>query len=832
MALWASTFMIGGCLPHIFGEKLPCRTDSNCPEGEVCAGNERGGQAGLCIGRRFCVSDDDCTDLDVDGKGVCVEKGEHSESISEGICRIEVEDENGGNGGDDAGPAPDGGPDEDAGPAPDAGPADAGPPPDAGPSPDAGPDADAGNATDAGIADGGAPFLGDGGDAGSESDGGLGDGGLINVDGGMDSGFDAGPTYNSLGGTISGLVGSVELSTGAVVQLPVTADGGIFSDGGGVDGGGVDGGGVDGGGVDGGDIDGGEPGDSGSPQTAPGTEEKAFTSNGVFAFDVPIPSDTAYNVTVVSHPPGQFCSVQNGSGVMQDDDITNVMVICENVYDITVTAVSYDGTGLTVGDFSTGITGDVMGGEATVALPDGAAYDIRVVNQPASGVANLCEVENGTGVINGTTVTNAWVYCYRTFTVNSTTDNNDLFTDGVCEDNLGQCSFRAALEEANAGSLITRILLPSGDIQATAAGDVESHTNNDGDFDFHDIINSPSEVPDIIVEGQGPQAGANGSTLDGNNNVRVAWINADAHVVMRDLRIANGECGGSDGGGAALVDFNGELVLENVMVTGTTPTSAPGGVLKVQGDGIDAGKLTLRKSRVAYNNAGGDAHWGGAIFNGRAGQVWIEDSSLDHNQSQDQGGAIYNTGDMIIVNSTIAHNVTGTAGAEGGGAIYTGGVTQSSLTLLNTTVAFNDDQGSTQRTGGIFIATGTFTLENTLIAKNTIGGVTESDWACGGGEILVSQGGNLVGKRNNCTSFLIGSDQSGSTIEGTLDPLLLAPIITAEVGYTFDLEPGSPAIDAALLANCPSTDQLGNPRPVDGDVSGGAECDVGAMEKQ
>src|SRR5207302_4298141 len=41
---------------------------------------------------------------------------------------------------------------------------------------------------------------------------------------------------------------------------------------------------------------------------------------------------------------------------------------------------------------------------------------------------------------------------------------------------------------------------------------------------------------------------------------------------------------------------------------------------------------------------------------------------------------------------------------------------------------------------------------------------------------------------------------------------------------TIALQPGSPAVDAAVLANCPATDQRGVSRPQ------GAGCDIGAFE--
>ncbi len=47
---------------------------------------------------------------------------------------------------------------------------------------------------------------------------------------------------------------------------------------------------------------------------------------------------------------------------------------------------------------------------------------------------------------------------------------------------------------------------------------------------------------------------------------------------------------------------------------------------------------------------------------------------------------------------------------------------------------------------------------------------------------------------------------------------------------TFNLLPGSPAIDAGDNSMCPATDQRGVARPIDGNKDGVATCDIGAVE--
>jgi hypothetical protein len=41
---------------------------------------------------------------------------------------------------------------------------------------------------------------------------------------------------------------------------------------------------------------------------------------------------------------------------------------------------------------------------------------------------------------------------------------------------------------------------------------------------------------------------------------------------------------------------------------------------------------------------------------------------------------------------------------------------------------------------------------------------------------------------------------------------------------------GSPVVDAGTNTDCAGQDQLGVPRPQDGDLDGDAVCDIGAIE--
>jgi len=61
-----------------------------------------------------------------------------------------------------------------------------------------------------------------------------------------------------------------------------------------------------------------------------GGDNLSVTSNGSFTFATPVASGAAYAVTVQANPSGQTCTVANGSGTVASANVTNVAVTCTN----------------------------------------------------------------------------------------------------------------------------------------------------------------------------------------------------------------------------------------------------------------------------------------------------------------------------------------------------------------------------------------------------------------------------------------------------------------------------------------------------------------------
>jgi large repetitive protein len=151
-----------------------------------------------------------------------------------------------------------------------------------------------------------------------------------------------------------------------------------------------------------------------------------------------------------------------------------------------------------------------------------------------------------------------------------------------------------------------------------------------------------------------------------------------------------------------------------------------------------------------------------------------------------------------IVNSTFYNNLAGGAADDGGGGLMMYGGT-----VLVTNATFSGN--SSASTGGnVRVLSGSLTLRNTIMADSAAGG------NCTGP--VTDGGGNLVWGDTTCP---------GANADPNLQPLQDNGGLT----QTMALGAASAAVNAAVFANCPATDQRGLTRR-------SGYCDVGAYEAQ
>lgn len=88
-----------------------------------------------------------------------------------------------------------------------------------------------------------------------------------------------------------------------------------------------------------------------------GTDNETVNSDGAFTFSTAIAEGSPYAVTVLTQPTGQTCTITNGSGTVDDANVTNVAVTC--VSNDTTLSVGVSTLGLSVNNtgLNTALTG-------------------------------------------------------------------------------------------------------------------------------------------------------------------------------------------------------------------------------------------------------------------------------------------------------------------------------------------------------------------------------------------------------------------------------------------------------------------------------------------
>ena len=318
----------------------------------------------------------------------------------------------------------------------------------------------------------------------------------------------------------------------------------------------------------------------------------------------------------------------------------------------------------------------------------------------------------------------------------------------------------------------------------------------------------------------GNRSGESNTRSGGNGG----GIFARSDVVLVDSAVS-GNSSGNEGGGISAI--NASLISSSVS----------GNVAAVRGGGISTGNLSSNSSVVSGNisrGRGGGIYiggvasltnssvsensartFGGGIFTSSA-EIYLTNSTVDGNSSLSDGGGIFSSSfsEVSLTNSTLSGNSSG----RNGGAI---GTYRSSILLVNSTVSGNS---AASMGGGIrfndFNGEESLTLYNSIVASNRDDGTAPDVFAA---IAVTNVEHSLIG---DTTGFEITATTGIGNILNQLS--LLGPL--ADNGgptQTHALLAGSPAIDAgsnALVDAGVTTDQRGEVRIEFGTV------DIGAFE--
>ncbi len=409
------------------------------------------------------------------------------------------------------------------------------------------------------------------------------------------------------------------------------------------------------------------------------------------------------------------------------------------------------------------------------------------------------------GGIGGTAVHAA------SFTVNSTIDAVDANPgDGSCATSSGDCTLRAAIQEANALPGLDNINLPNGTYQLSLTG-AAPDTDAFGDLDITD---------DLFLSGMIAQT----TVIDAQQIDRIFAIPSGVNATLAAITIQNGLAeygsGISNMGSLTMIDAiiqnndavhtgyiwggggiytGGAVTLTNTLIDSNTTTGEGGGIFQsgtltlinstisnntssIDGGGlvIKAGDVTLQNSHITDNlsngNYGGGIHHSGGLLtmtggtvqnntsNYMGGGIYLADNSqvsmIDNivfaNNVSQWGGALYitnNNAQIAITNAEFNNNMA----TSGGGAIYYGYADNTTLTIANSTFSGNYLPVSASSGGGALRMNGSFmtlNVSDSLIEQNI------SPIFSGGGIAISSSADNATVAISN-TAFISNTGYSG-----------------------------------------------------------------------
>ncbi len=233
--------------------------------------------------------------------------------------------------------------------------------------------------------------------------------------------------------------------------------------------------------------------------------------------------------------------------------------------------------------------------------------------------------------------------------------------------------------------------------------------------------------------------------------------------------------------------------------------------------------LTIQRGSVAG--------YGGGVFITNTAEVTLHQLILSENEaySGGLGGAIYNASHLTVTHNTLIDNY-----ADIGAAIY--GATGSHTYLHNSTISTN--WSGSNGAGGVISSTGTLSVTfstivnnrgpvlagevaNSIVAGNYIRvlGFPPSREDANCDSAMASAGHNVLG--DDCAGIAQGTDVLFS--DDLFTDLLMTLADNGGATPTHALYPTSVAVGLANAADCPATDQRGEPRTP-------AICDAGAFQ--
>ncbi len=275
-----------------------------------------------------------------------------------------------------------------------------------------------------------------------------------------------------------------------------------------------------------------------------------------------------------------------------------------------------------------------------------------------------------------------------------------------------------ALGVAVVGAFVLALLIPvsasAATTQVTTFADLQSAIAGASTGDIielsNDIVATSTLIVSagIVIDGKGytltvPTPGVTEAGLNAASpsSHRLFTILSPDRVTISDITLLGGN---TPEGGAVLVRPGSQVTMTGVHIERSRNQMGGGGAIYNQGE------LVMVDSYLRRNSA----RWGGGIINASGALLIMQGSSLVENRTEDSnggGGGVENQGTMWLNNSTFANNFT----TAGGGAInnYMG-----TLYVSHSTFVGNVSTGPYDGGAILSFAGGTATVISSLFAYN------------------------------------------------------------------------------------------------------------------
>lgn len=263
-----------------------------------------------------------------------------------------------------------------------------------------------------------------------------------------------------------------------------------------------------------------------------GVDTQLLSTDGTFAFPMPVREGSPYLVTVKTQPAGQTCSVANGAGAMGAVRVTSVVVVCAaNTYTIGGSVSGLTGTVALQNDGADSQTINVDGAfQFAAPLAQGGTYSVTIQAQP---VAQTCTVVNGSGIVGAANISNVVVTCAtNAFTVGGTVSglsgtltlgNNG--TDLLAISTDGSFTFSTSVAEGSNYN-VTAQTQPTGQTCAVSNGSGVMGGTNVANVGV--ICATANTTISVSSTGVIPVNGASGSLTVTNTGTTYAALNVSA----------------------------------------------------------------------------------------------------------------------------------------------------------------------------------------------------------------------------------------------------------------------------------------------------------------